>query len=197
MKKIIIIILVFKSITVFGQDKCRYCDSLLQLNRQGGGSKAFSKYNSSCFKIDTVFSDSTFYSASRAICSDLVTYTTYLKKNKKIISMIKVENKDTIYYIADKMPSFPSGEAGMMKFISKNVRYPEGCKKKNISGTVYISFIVNENGNITDIYPLISPDPELTSEVSRVVKLMPPWTPGEVKGKLVKVQFNLPVKFSL
>jgi hypothetical protein len=117
MKKLIILAFNLKFIIAFGQNDCKFCDSVLQLQRQTGNPNAMSKYNSSCFKRDTIYLDSIFNVTSKAICSDLVLFSTYYKKNNGIRSTLKVENKDTIYSIADKMPRYPSGEMGMMKFI--------------------------------------------------------------------------------
>jgi TonB family protein len=100
----------------------------------------------------------------------------------------------------EKMPEYTAGgEQGLMKYIAGSVKYPALSRKKNQSGLVLISFIVNENGSIQDIkvskssgYPL------LDEEALRVVSSMPGnWKPGEIDGKPVPVQYNLPVRFSL
>src|SRR6218665_311315 len=101
--------------------------------------------------------------------------------------------------IVEKMPTFPGGEAEMMKFIQKNVQYPQVEKEAGISGTCYVTFVVEKDGNITDVKVLrgVSGGPGCDREAIRVVKSMPAWKAGKQNGREVRVQFNLPIKFTL
>jgi periplasmic protein TonB len=101
--------------------------------------------------------------------------------------------------IVEQMPTFPGGEAEMMKYIQKNVQYPQVEKEAGISGTCYVTFVVEKDGNITDVKVLrgVSGGPGCDREAVRVVKSMPNWKAGRQNGREVRVQFNLPIKFTL
>lgn len=97
----------------------------------------------------------------------------------------------------EEEPSFPGGVEEMYRFISKNLRYPEGAELKGIDGTVYITFEVDTTGALKDIKVLRGIHPAFDAEAVRVVESMPAWRPGRRNGKAVRVQFNLPVKFRM
>lgn len=101
------------------------------------------------------------------------------------------------YQDTDKKPSFPGGEEAMMRFISSKINYPQAARKAGIGGMVAIRFIVEKDGSIGNITALKSPDPSLSEEAIRVVKLMPKFDPGFKAGAAVRVEFVLPVKFKL
>jgi len=98
---------------------------------------------------------------------------------------------------AEVMPSFPGGEAAMHKFLSERLRYPQQAKAAGISGTVYLSFVVERDGRITEIEVLRGGEAGLGEEAVRVVNLMPFWNPGIQAGRPVKVKFTMPIKFVL
>ncbi|HPF51998.1 MAG TPA: energy transducer TonB [Draconibacterium sp.] len=102
-----------------------------------------------------------------------------------------------VYFIADVMPEYPGGMDALKQLLVDNVKYPEQAKKDNVEGKVYVTFIVDENGNVQDEKIARGVNPELDAEALRVVKLMPKWTPGKEGGKTVKVSFTLPVQFAL
>jgi protein TonB len=101
--------------------------------------------------------------------------------------------------IVEQMPTFPGGEAAMMKYIQQNVSYPQMEKESQIQGTCYVTFVVEKDGSITDVKVLrgVSGGPGCDKEAIRVVKSMPPWKAGKQNGREVRVQFNLPIKFTL
>ncbi len=95
------------------------------------------------------------------------------------------------------MPSFPGGESAMIKYISKKIKYPTSERMKGISGTCYVSFVVEKDGRITEVKILqgIKDGPLCNAEAVRVVEKMHKWNPGTLDGKPIRVQFNLPIKF--
>ena len=95
------------------------------------------------------------------------------------------------------MAEFPGGTGKMMDYISRVLKYPEEAKEDGIGGRVYLTFVVERDGSLTDIRVLRSAHPSLDNEAIRVVKTMPKWTPGEQNGKPCRVQFTLPVTFKL
>ncbi len=94
-------------------------------------------------------------------------------------------------------PSFPGGEAALLKYIAEHTNYPASALEKDIEGKVYIRFVVTKTGNIGETKVLRSADPLLEEEALKVVKSMPKWTPGKNNGNPVNVWFIIPVKFVL
>ena len=104
---------------------------------------------------------------------------------------------DTYFQVVDEEPSFPGGMEAMYKFLAENIKYPQEAKDNNISGRVFVSFIVEPDGSITNPRLLRDIGGGCGQEAIRVVKLMPRWKPGKNMGQTVRVQFNLPVNFTL
>ena len=102
-----------------------------------------------------------------------------------------------VFTIVEKMPEYPGGLKAMYKYLSKHVKYPPMAREAGIEGTVTLSFIINEDGQINDIKVLRDIGGGCGAEAVRVVKNMPAWSPGEQRGKKVKVRFTLPINFEL
>ncbi|MCH2215418.1 MAG: energy transducer TonB [Flavobacteriales bacterium] len=105
--------------------------------------------------------------------------------------------EEQIFTIVEEMPSFPGGEAALMKYLGKNIKYPAIAKDAGIQGTVYVTFVVDESGAVKDTKVLRSIGGGCDEEAIRVVENMPKWSPGKQRGKSVKVQYNLPIRFTL
>lgn len=105
--------------------------------------------------------------------------------------------EEEIFTIVEQMPSYPGGEEAMFKYLSKNINYPQMAADAGITGRVYITFVVEKNGEVTDVRVLKGIGGGCDEEAIRVIKQMPKWNPGKQRGKSVKVQFNLPVNFTL
>ena len=110
---------------------------------------------------------------------------------------IATSEEDTVYQIVEEMPKFPGGEEAMFKFISENVKYPQEAKDKNISGRVFVNFVVEKDGSVDEVNVLRSIGGGCDEEAVRVVKSMPKWTPGKQKGKPVRVSYIIPFVFKL
>jgi len=95
------------------------------------------------------------------------------------------------------MPEFPGGNEALLKFITSNIRYPESAKKSKIEGRVYVGFDIDTDGSVINIKVLRGVNSELDAEAIRVIKSMPKWTPGKQRGKAVRVNYTLPIMFSL
>ncbi|MFT6815543.1 MAG: protein TonB [Sphingobacteriales bacterium] len=106
-------------------------------------------------------------------------------------------NEQEVFTIVENMPEFPGGEAAMRKYIGKNIKYPNLARENKVEGTVYIQFVINQNGEISDVKILRGIGAGCDEEALRVIKKMPAWAPGKQRGKPVRVQFTLPVKFKL
>jgi len=94
-------------------------------------------------------------------------------------------------------PSFPGGESARLQFLRNTLKYPRTAKEIGISGTVYIQFVVEPDGKITNIEVLRGPDNILNEEAIRVTSMMPKWEPGMQGGKAVRVQYTMAIKFIL
>jgi len=102
-----------------------------------------------------------------------------------------------IFLVVENMPEFPGGEAAMYKFIGKNIEYPRMAKESGISGRVFVTFVVERNGRVTDVQILRGIGGGCDEEAVRVIKMMPKWSPGKQRGKPVRVQYRMPIKFTL
>lgn len=102
-----------------------------------------------------------------------------------------------IFTVVEVPPQFPGGDDARIEFLSKNITYPEQAKKEGIQGTVYITFVVQPDGSITDAKVLRGIGGGLDEIAIAAVQKMPKWEPGKVKGEPVPVQFNMPIKFKL
>ncbi len=102
-----------------------------------------------------------------------------------------------VFVVVEKMPSFPGGEAALMKFLNENVKYPTIAQENGIQGRVFVQFVVGKTGEISKIVVVRGVDPALDKEAIRVVSAMPKWEAGQQRGKAVNVQFMLPINFVL
>ncbi|MCX6246794.1 MAG: M56 family metallopeptidase [Bacteroidetes bacterium] len=106
-------------------------------------------------------------------------------------------NKNGVYTLVEQQPKFAGGDEAMIKFLSENITYPEAAKKAGVQGKVFLTFVVQANGAVTDVKVLRGIGSGCDEEAVRVVKMMPNWIPGQEKGKNVAVQFNIPINFRL
>ncbi len=102
-----------------------------------------------------------------------------------------------IFVVVDQQPEFAGGMSKLYKYLSETINYPERAKRDSIQGRVFVSFIVEKDGSITDVKLLRGIGSGCDEEAVRAVAEMPNWKPGEMKGKSVRVRFNLPIKFTL
>ncbi len=107
------------------------------------------------------------------------------------------ENDKEVFIVVEQMPEFPGGMAELMKFISKNTKYPKDAQEGKIKGTVIVQFVVNKDGSTSDFEVKRSIFPSLDNEAVRVLKQMPKWTPGRHRGEVVAVRYSIPVTFRL
>ena len=112
--------------------------------------------------------------------------------------IVEIEEDDEEFFmVVENMPEFPGGDLGLMKFIQKNVKYPAIAKEYNITGKVYVSFIVDKLGKVTNVKIVRGVDKNLDAEALRVVSLLPKYKPGKQRGKSVRVMFTIPINFTL
>ena len=109
----------------------------------------------------------------------------------------KKEFTGKVYEIVEDMPTFPGGVTELMKWLDSHVRYPTAAIRDGIQGRVFVSFIVEPNGSVSNAKLVRRVDPSLDQEALRVVAEMPKWIPGKQHGAAVRVKYNVPVTFKL
>jgi TonB family protein len=106
-----------------------------------------------------------------------------------------------VYNKAEVDPSFKGGEEALVKYLNEHIQYPAEAKKKGVEGTVYVDFVIAEDGSVREAVANDAPgeniDQALRDEAIRLVKSMPKWIPGKQRGKPVDVKFSLPISFQL
>ncbi len=107
------------------------------------------------------------------------------------------EEEVQIFMVVEQMPEFPGGEEKLYRFLADSIRYPESAKESSIQGRVFVTFTVEKDGSISDARILRGIGGGCDEEALRVIQLMPKWNPGMQRGKPVRVQYNIPVKFTL
>ncbi len=102
-----------------------------------------------------------------------------------------------IFTVVESMPSFPGGEAARIQYLNDNIKYPQMARESGIQGRVFVTFVVERNGSVTDVKVLRGIGGGCDEEAIRVIQNMPKWEPGKQRGKPVRVQFNMPILFKL
>jgi protein TonB len=102
-----------------------------------------------------------------------------------------------IFQIVEEMPSYPGGDAKLMEFVAKNIKYPQIARETGIQGRVFVGFVVEPDGSVSNVKVLRGIGGGCDEEAMRVVKSMPKWKPGKQRGKAVRVSYMLPVNFKL
>lgn len=120
------------------------------------------------------------------------------KETEWIVSPPKPQGEE-IFQIAEEMPKFPGGDDSLRSFIRAHMHYPAIAKEAGKEGTVYVSFIVEKDGSITNIRELkgVAGAPEFTKEAIRLVSTFPNFSPAKMNGRAVRCEFRVPVKFRL
>jgi protein TonB len=104
---------------------------------------------------------------------------------------------EEIFTFVEEYPEFPGGEKALYEYIKNNIRYPEVARTSGITGTVYVQFVVEKDGSISDVKVLRGIGGGCYEEAVRVVKSMPKWKPGKQRGQPVRVYYTLPIDFKL
>lgn len=107
------------------------------------------------------------------------------------------EKEEEIFMIVEVNPAFPGGEKARLKFLRDHLNYPIMARETNIQGIVYVTFVVEADGRVTQARVIRGIGGGCDEEALRVVNLMPLWSPGKQRGKAVRVQFSMPIRFNL
>lgn len=106
-------------------------------------------------------------------------------------------HEEEIFTIVEKEPGYPGGDKARLEFLQKNIKYPQMAREAGIQGTVYVNFVVEKDGSITQVKILRGIGGGCDEEAMRVTKMMPKWSPGEQRGRPVRTSFRMPIKFTL
>lgn len=109
----------------------------------------------------------------------------------------EAEKEEVPFVVVEEMPSYPGGDAELLKYIGEHTQYPEVAKENNIQGRVIVRFCVTAKGGVSQVSILKGVDPELDAEAIRVVNTLPAFKPGKQGGKPVPVWYMVPITFTL
>ena len=114
---------------------------------------------------------------------------------------VEVEEEEVteqeIFQIVEEMPAYPGGDQKLMEYVAKNIKYPQIARETGIQGRVFVGFVVEPDGSVSNVKVLRGIGGGCDEEAMRVVKSMPKWKPGKQRGKAVRVSYMLPVNFKL
>jgi len=123
------------------------------------------------------------------------------KETKVEIAQIVTEEKEKveeeIFVVVENMPEFPGGELALRKFIASAIKYPTIAQENGIQGKVFVNFVVDRDGSISNAKIARGVDPSIDKEALRVVNTLPKWKPGMQRGKAVRVSYTVPISFQL
>ncbi|RHJ92158.1 M56 family peptidase [Bacteroides sp. AM07-16] len=102
-----------------------------------------------------------------------------------------------VFTVVEEMPRFPGGDAALLQYIGKSIKYPVEAQASGIQGRVIVSFVVNKDGSICDAEVVRGIDPLLDREAMRVINAFPTWRPGHQRGRPVRVKYTVPITFRL
>jgi protein TonB len=103
---------------------------------------------------------------------------------------------DSVYAHCEVMPEFIGGDDALFCILGKNVHYPDSAKARGVKGMVYVAFVVEADGAVSEVQVARGVDPLLDAEAVRVVRMMPRFKPGEQDGKAVRCNVHLPISFT-
>jgi len=112
-------------------------------------------------------------------------------------TLVGEEKESAPYTIVEQMPEYPGGEDALRKYLSTAVKYPRIATENGVQGKVFVNFVVDKNGSISNVKVLRGVDSALDQEAVRVIKAMPKWIPGKQNGETVRVSYTIPINFVL
>lgn len=116
---------------------------------------------------------------------------------QEIKAKVPPSESNEVYMVVDQLPEYRGGSEELMSFLASELRYPKDSRRMGIEGTVFVQFVVEKDGTLTDIKLQRGIDSACDAEAVRVIKLSKPWNPGVQNGKAVRTQMTLPIKFKL
>jgi protein TonB len=110
---------------------------------------------------------------------------------------VVAEKNQQAFDVVEQMPEFPGGIKALLDYLCQNVKYPADAEKQKIEGRVIANFVVETDGSISNVEVFRPVFPSLDAEAVRVLSAMPKWKPGMQSGKVVRVNYTVPISFNL
>ena len=124
--------------------------------------------------------------------------------NKEVVEVVEQKQEEVqekeeqqVFVVVEEMPEFPGGELALRTFIGKAIVYPTVAQENGIQGKVFVTFVVNKDGSVSNAKIARGVDPSLDAEALRVVATLPKWKPGKQRGVPVRVSYTVPISFKL
>jgi TonB family protein len=180
-------------------------DGVFNLNLNDTGSIVISFVGFKTVKVPSDFEKSlTVKMVSENIDIDKVVVVAYGTRRKSSSTSKGPNNegnansgKNEVFTIVEKMPEFPGGLLALRKHIAQQIKYPVSAQEAGIQGNVFVAFVINKYGVVSNVKVTKSLHPALDNEAVRVVYSMPKWKPGIQQGKAVDVAYTMPIEFVL
>ena len=122
-------------------------------------------------------------------------HTSFSQDEPDVIKVRKKAVVEEIFTLSEPNPSYPGGDSALFAFLAQQIVYPDSLKAKGVQGKVYCQFVVEKNGELTEIKIIRSPHPGFNPTVLQAMRNMPKWNPGMQLGKPVRVRFVIPIQF--
>ncbi|MGZ2371307.1 TonB family protein [Ancylomarina sp. YFZ004] len=120
-----------------------------------------------------------------------------ITKTDQALTKSETVNEEIVFVAVEEMPQFPGGDKALQTWINQNVEYPEIAQVNGIEGCVYVRFVVDKEGVVGRVELAKTASSSLDAEAIRVISKMPKWTPGKQRGKVVNVEYVIPINFAL
>jgi protein TonB len=138
---------------------------------------------------------------NKLMISDEQVSTTVNKEVVEVVEQKKEEveevKEEQVFVVVEEMPEFPGGELALRKYIAKAIVYPTIAQENGIQGKVFVNFVVNKDGSVSNAKIARGVDPSVDAEALRVVSALPKWKPGKQRGVPVRVSYTVPISFKL
>ena len=115
----------------------------------------------------------------------------------EVIPAASQNTEEEVFVVVEEEPEFPGGMEALYRYLAANIHYPAEAKAEKIQGTVFVSFVIEKDGSVSNIKVLRDIGSGCSEEAIRVVQAMPKWKPARQRGKRVRAQYTLPIKFKL
>ena len=189
------------SVTVSGKSTGTVTDNEgnFVLNLADGSPIVISYVGFASVKIEPDFENQmTIVLKSENIGIEQVTVVGYgTSKSSKKLAVKNAVNNNEVFTVVEQMPEFPGGALALRKYIAQQIKYPFSAQEDNVQGKVFVSFVINSYGAVSNVEIAKSVNPALDNEAKRVVYTMPKWKPGFQHGKAVDVAYTIPIEFIL
>jgi protein TonB len=124
--------------------------------------------------------------------------------NKEVVEVVEQKQEEVqekeeqqVFVVVEEMPEFPGGELALRTYIAKAIVYPTVAQENGIQGKVFVTFVVNKDGSVSNAKIARGVDASLDAEALRVVSTLPKWKPGKQRGVPVRVSYTVPISFKL